>query len=208
MNHRPAICWMGLLLISSRACGAGVDDLRCEYLREPPGVDSRQPRLSWIINSDRRGERQTAFQVLVASTEELLSRDQGDLWDSGKVERGQSVQVEYAGRPLESRQRCHWKVRIWDKDGQPAAWSRPSLWTMGLLKAEDWRAKWITMQVSAGLPHPWLRRSFELKSAATRAEVYVNTPGHYELYINGQKVGSDVLAPAHVNLKKRFGSGP
>ena len=68
MNHRTAICLMGLLLISSRACGAGVDDLRCEYLREPLGVDSRQPRLSWIINSDRRGERQTAYQVLVAST--------------------------------------------------------------------------------------------------------------------------------------------
>jgi len=204
-DRHTAIRLMGLvLLISSRACGAGVDDLRCEYLREPQGVDTPQPRLSWIINSNRRGERQTAYQVLVASREELLGKDQGDLWDSGKVESGQSVQVEYAGRPLESRQRCHWKVRIWDKEGRPAAWSRPSLWTMGLLKAEDWRAKWITMQVSAGLPHPWLRRSFELKSAATRAEVYVNTPGHYELYINGQKVGPDVLAPAHVNLKKRF----
>ena len=127
------------------------------------------------------------------------------MWDSGKVESGQSVQVEYAGRPLESRQRCHWKVRVWDKDGKPLPGVAPALWTMGLLKAEDWQAKWITGGSGSdkSMPHPWLRRNFELKSDVKTARVYVNTPGLYELFINGQKVGDDVLSPAYCQFKKR-----
>lgn len=205
MKRRTATALMVLSVLAlGRALGAGVDDLRCEYLREPLGVDTPRPRLSWVIHSDRRGERQTAYQILVARTAELLGQDRGDVWDSGKVEACQSTQVEYSGRPLKSRERCHWKVRLWDRDGKPAPWSPPSLWTMGFLKPDDWQAKWITMKVAGGLPHPWLRHGFELKSDVTRAEVYINTPSHYELCINGQKVGADVLAPAHVNLKRRF----
>ena len=178
--------------------------MRCEYLKNPWGLDTEQPRLSWILESPWRGVRQSAWQILVASSGDKLNADQGDLWDSGQVTSDQSIQVEYAGKPLESRTCCHWKVRVWDKDGQPSPWSQSAQWTMGLLKPEDWQARWITMNVSSGIAHPWLRRSFELKSEVARAEVYVNTPSHYELSINGQKVGSDVLAPAHVNLKNRF----
>jgi alpha-L-rhamnosidase len=117
--------------------------LRCEYRMDPPGIDAAQPRLSWEMNDSRRGAKQTAYQVLVASSPEKLAAGEGDLWDSGRVESGESSQVAYAGKPLESRTRCHWKVRLWDADGKPSAYSKPALWTMGLLKPADVQAKWI-----------------------------------------------------------------
>lgn len=118
-------------------------DQRCEYVREPLGIDEPFPRLSWILQSDERGQKQTAYQVLVASGPELLAKDNGDLWDSGRVESDQSTHVVYAGKPLASRMRCFWKVRVWDQGGRESPWSESARWTMGLLKPEDWQAKWI-----------------------------------------------------------------
>jgi alpha-L-rhamnosidase len=129
---------------SSLALAATVGDLRCEYRKDPFGIDASKPRLSWIIESQRRGDVQTAYQVLVASTADLLDKDRGDLWDSGKVVSDQSVCIPYAGRPLAPRALCFWKVWVWDKDGRPSAWSRPAFWAMGLLRAEDWKGRWIT----------------------------------------------------------------
>ncbi|MEI6780904.1 MAG: hypothetical protein WCQ21_08305 [Verrucomicrobiota bacterium] len=122
---------------------AEVANLRCEYRENPLGIDAAAPRLSWVMTSDRRGERQTAYRVLVASTPDLLAKDRGDLWDSGKVESDRSIQVEYAGKPLGSQMRCHWKVRVWAKDGKPCRWSKPAFWSMGLLEPSDWQARWI-----------------------------------------------------------------
>ena len=121
--------------------------LRCEYLMNPMGIDAVNPRLSWIIISSRRGEQQTAYQILVASSPQLLEMDKGDLWDTGRVLSDETCQIVYEGRPLASRQDCYWKVRIWDQDGC-SDWSRAARWQMGLLKPGDWTAKWI----SAGAP--------------------------------------------------------
>ena len=183
---------------------AEVTTLRCEYLTNPLGIDVARPRLSWVIESNRRGERQTAFQVLVASSEELLKKDKGDLWDSRKVASDQSIQLEYAGKLLESQQLCFWKVRIWDQDGKATGWSKPADWSMGLLKPEDWKAKWITNPDPKRLSHPWLRRTFELKEGVERAVIYVNTGSYYELHINGKKVGPYVLEPGITQVNKRF----
>jgi alpha-L-rhamnosidase len=121
-------------------------DLRCEYLKRPLGIDVSQPELSWRLESatsSSRGQSQTAYQVLIATSETALRHDQGDLWDSGKVLSDQSLHIAYAGRPLVSQQVCWWKVRVWDQAGQPSPWSQPARWSMGLLKPEDWKAKWI-----------------------------------------------------------------
>ena len=132
--------------------GLEVVALRCEHLNNPLGIDSPQPRLSWQLDAGAaHGVKQTAYQVLVASTPELLAQERGDLWDSGKVTSDKSVFVAYAGQPLASQQRCHWKIRVWpalsgvegDRAGQPSAWSQPALWMMGLLKPDDWHGKWI-----------------------------------------------------------------
>ena len=117
--------------------------LRCEYLTDPLGIETVAPRLSWLVESPQRGEKQTAYQILVASAPKLLAADQGDLWDSGKVAGDATSQVVYAGTRLVSRTQCYWKVRSWDKDGQASAWSKPASWTVGLLQASDWSAKWI-----------------------------------------------------------------
>ena len=138
-------------LIASHA--VEVENLRCEYLKDPLGVDVAKPRLSWKMETGNgkpeRGIKQTAYQILVASTPEILAKEKGDLWDSGKVAGDQSIQVEYAGKPLASRTDCHWKVRVWDKDGKASDWSQPALWRMGLLNPEDWQAKWIKPGVDA-----------------------------------------------------------
>jgi alpha-L-rhamnosidase len=120
-----------------------VKKLRCEYLVNPAAVDVVKLRLSWILKSDERGQMQSGYQILVASSEENIKQNKGDLWDSGKVESNQSTGVVYQGKPLKSRMRCYWKVRVWDKDSKVSVWSEAASWTMGLLKPKDWRAEWI-----------------------------------------------------------------
>ena len=187
-----------------------VDNLRCEYRVNPLGIDALKPGLSWKLETGNRkperGIRQTAYQILVASSADLLKKDTGDLWDSGKVVSDQSVHIDYQGKPLASGMLCHWKVRVWEEkleggNRKPekeavAAWSKPAFWRMGILKSEDWRAKWISFPGEDLNLSPWMRKSFDLSAAPTHAFVTVNIAGYAELYINGQKVGTDVLTPA------------
>ena len=121
------------------APAATLRDLRCERLTNPLGIDATKPGFHWIIESGQRGEIQTAYRILVASSPQALARNRGDLWDSGKVASEQSAQVQYCGRPLASRMKCYWKAMIWDSHGKPSAWSQPAFWTMGLLREEDWK---------------------------------------------------------------------
>ena len=137
------------LLLAASLHAADVANLRCEYLADPLGIDVLKPRLSWVIESAQRGERQTAYQVMVASTSEFLAKGQGDLWDSGKVASEQSTLVEYGGKPLVSGMRYEWKVRVWDHAGKASEWSKPAAWTMGILKPEDWTARWISTEMEA-----------------------------------------------------------
>ena len=137
----------------AEASAVDLTNPRCEYLVNPQGIDLPRPRLGWMMEdlksasgnpqSATRGRKQTAYQVLVASSEELLKNDKGEWWDSGKVASEQSVLAEDNGKPPGSWKQCHWKVRVWDKDGRTSDWSQPAAWTMGLLKPEDWQAKWI-----------------------------------------------------------------
>ena len=110
-----------------------VGELRCENLENPQGIDATQPRLSWKLHSNARDQMQTAYQILVASSQKDLSANKGDLWDSGKISSDQSIQIPYAGKPLAARAECFWKVRVWDQDGKVSDWSKPAQWTIGLL---------------------------------------------------------------------------
>jgi alpha-L-rhamnosidase len=179
-------------------------NLRCEYLVNPLGIDETQPRLSWKSESDQRGQMQSAYRLLVAGSREKLDKNVGDLWDSGKVKSDQSIHLAYDGKELTSRMQCFWKVMVWDKDGKASSWSEPAQWSMGLLKPEDWIAKWVTNPAPKRLSHPWLRRTFDLKEDVERAEIHVNTPSYYELRINGKKVSPYVLTPGISKFDKRF----
>lgn len=194
------------LMATLFASGASIQDLRCEYLTNPAGIDVVNPRLSWIIESTHRGERQTAYEVLVASSADKLAKNHGDLWNSGKVESDQTTQLEYSGKPLLSGSQCFWKVRIWDRSGKVSDWSKPSNWTMGLLDSADWKAKWIG--VNDPTPTEWarpryMRRSFTLDRMIRRATVYATALGLYELRLNGKRVGDHLLAPEWTNYNKR-----
>lgn len=184
--------------------------LRVEYLTDPLGVQETRPRMSWILNADARGVHQTAYQILAASSEALLGKETGDLWDSGKVESDQMAHVVYAGKPLQAEQDVFWKVRVWTQDGEPTPWSAVARWRMGLLTVADWKAKWISVPGPApaakGLParpSPMLRKRFEVGKQLKRAVVSVTSLGMYELRINGRRVGDQLLTPEWTNYHKR-----
>jgi alpha-L-rhamnosidase len=149
LNARLLLAATAFVLLPAVAIGSSPPrpvDLRCEYLKNPLGIDAPQPRLSWVLEPGSRAERdqrQTAYQVLVATSLKKLNSEQGDLWDGGKTPSDRSIQIPYAGQLLMSGQECFWKLRIWDQEGKSSGWSEPARWTMGLLNRSDWRAKWI-----------------------------------------------------------------
>jgi alpha-L-rhamnosidase len=210
-----SVCFLGSNMAGAQAIR--VADLRCEYLADPLGVDAPRPRLTWVIQSDQRGQRQTAYQVLVASTPALLEQDRGDLWDNGKVASEETANVVYRGEPLASRQACHWKVRAWDRDGKPSPWSAPARWEMGLLKPDDWQAKWIAApppvnaqpESLAGAKWIWCpeagvdpakdapagKRFFRCRvnvpaaEMPGRASLLLSVDDEYTLFVNGRQIG-------------------
>lgn len=144
------------LFICLSSYGAVVENLRCEYLKDPLGIDILSPRLSWIMTSDQRGDFQSAYQIMVASSSTLLNSDHADIWDSGKITSVESIHINYQGKPLQAAGRYFWKVRIWDKNGKPSGWSRPAFWSMGLLSPDDWHnACWIAYKESDQWKKEW-----------------------------------------------------
>src|SRR6516162_5691564 len=139
-----SFCFTAVIACHAAQSGAGGNSaepggltpsyLRCENRETPLGMDVPAPRLSWIVESLKRGQKQTAYRILVAGSEANLGRDQGDLWDSGRVAGDETTGIEYAGQPLRSHQACFWKVRVWDKEGLPSTWSQPAFWSMGMVE--------------------------------------------------------------------------
>ncbi len=179
---------------------------RCEYRENPLGIDAPWLRLSWQLLSDRRGTRQTAYRIRVASSEAALADDTRLLWDSGRVETDQSVHVEYAGPRLTSGQCVYWKVIVWDDVGNQAE-STPAWWEMGLLDRADWSGQWIGAPFVGGTrttsPAPHLRKEFALAKPVATARLYVTALGVYECYLNGAHVSGDVLTPGWTDYTKR-----
>ncbi len=203
-----------LAALNSPAAGLAPVRLRCEYLENPQAVDASPPRLSWGLESEEREQRQTAYQVLVASSRRLLDREQGDLWDSGRVATNQAAQVPYAGKPLASRQACFWKVRVWDARRKRSDWSESAGWSMGLLQPGDWRADWISFRDPAPLhtsreqlhlpPARHYRREFvAARQKVRRATLYATALGIYEARVNGQRVSDDLFAPGWTDYRQR-----
>ncbi len=189
-----------------------VSRLRCEYQDRPLGIDHPAPRLNWIVESSVRGQKQTAYRVLVARNMKALRAGRGDLWDSGVVESEQSVHIVYAGSTLNSGQRCFWKVKVWDKDGVSSDWSNASYWEMGLLKTGDWKAQWINdakplPETDADFyrddPAPLFRREFKVSRPVRRARLYISALGYVHPRLNGSAVGDCHLEPLWTLPNKR-----
>ena len=187
--------------------------LLCERMLNPQGIDAVTPRLSWISTATERAQVQTAYRIIVASSLKNLKTNMGDLWDSKKVESSESLNVIYNGKPLTSTMACYWKVKVWDKKGIESPWSQPSQWTMGLLSDSDWKGKWIGLDKAMGaddikseasrLSARMVRKEFTAKKKIKRAVAYVCGLGLFEFSVNGKKVGDQVLAPALSEYNKR-----
>jgi alpha-L-rhamnosidase len=181
-----------------------VQNLLCENSISPVGIDVTQPRFSWQLVSDKRNVMQTAYEIRVGTTIASLQKGENLFWSSGKVSSlsdrqpayrtdragAQSVQVEYSGNELSSRQRYYWQVRVWDNYGNVSEWSEPAFWQMGLLHPSDWKAQWIKVgykEDTALRQCPMFRKEFETNKKIESATAYITSHGMYEAYINGAK---------------------
>lgn len=197
---------IGLLLATAVPAWASMkpEHLKCEYLTNPICVDTAAPRLSWTIPAHSRSWRQSAYRVLVASSEGQLREGRADLWDSGQVSTDQCAQVAYTGAPLKSAQLCWWKVRVWDAAGKASDYSAPAKWEMGLLSPSEWHGKWIARTENKEYePAPLLRREVNLQGKVKRARVYICGLGYYELRVNGTRVGTRTLDPGYTRFDRR-----
>ncbi|HYW79877.1 MAG TPA: family 78 glycoside hydrolase catalytic domain, partial [Thermoguttaceae bacterium] len=211
MKHRAKLVMFLIMLASCIACdrraGAApqAGHLTCEYRVDPIGIDTIVPRLGWWVESAARGEMQTAYQVLVASSPEKLGSEEGDLWDTGRVASGQNVHVVYRGKTLQPGQRCWWKVRIWGRDPTASDWSDTSTWQIALLRDADWSARWVgpepTDKPNQG--STLLRKRFTLPKAVKHATASVCGLGWFELHVNRTKAGNHVLAPPNSRYGRR-----
>jgi hypothetical protein len=212
-QQRPRPVWIAIAIASALtlplAAELTIATPRCEYLVNPLGIDTPKPRLSWVVESTRRNERQSAYQILVSSSTKLLQADKGDYWDSGKVPGQMTNQIFYEGVPLKSRMRCHWKVRSWDKDGNASSWSAPASWSIGLLETSDWTAKWIDASaapktVKAGEMPSIVKASYEAIDGSgafdlTEKLADLAKSGSFNIDVGNDSLGGD---PSYLHAKQ------
>lgn len=203
---------------AENACS--VYNLKCEQESNPLGIETRHPRFSWQINAEARNFEQKGWQILVADSPEELESDKGNIWNSGKVKGSSSVLMPFAGNELKAGHTYFWKVRIWDQNGKPSPWSLTSRFTMGLLIENDWNnAGWIALEndkkeeiITTGIHAPLVngqigdtktgmyrlpqfRKEFSLNKKVKQAIAFISGLGHFDLFLNGNKVGDNFLDP-------------
>jgi alpha-L-rhamnosidase len=200
-------------------------NLRCEYRVNPLGVDTKNLRFSWELQSSRSNILQSACRILVADNEALLAKNIGNVWDSKKATSAASIQVEYKGKELKPAKKYFWKVMVWDNKGAVSSWSSAAMWQMGLFTNTDWNnAQWIahdrlpdSLKIIP-LAHgrgkrewgtrkdilPLLRKDFNvsLNKAVINATVFVSGLGQFEMSLNGAKVGDHFLDPGWTQYSK------
>ncbi|GIZ09491.1 alpha-rhamnosidase [Flavobacterium sp. UMI-01] len=202
------------------------ESLTCDAIANPTAIENKQPSLSWIIKTKGYNKSQSAYQVLVASTEAKLNEKEADLWNSNQVKSSKSAYVKYTGKELQATQKYYWKVKIWDDKGESSNWSSVQTFQMGLLDKNNWgESKWISLnkdnrtsphrfreyqigkmkepEMVAGQAAGYFRNEISTQKKIKNAQAYICGLGYYEWYINGKKVGDHVLDPAPSNYDKQ-----
>ncbi|MFN8356838.1 MAG: glycoside hydrolase family 78 protein [Spirosomataceae bacterium] len=171
-----------------------VKDLSCEHLTNPIGIDAQKPRLSWKLTASQRNTLQIAYQIRVATSAQFDKKSV--VWDSGKINSGESILQTYAGPALQATKRYYWQVKVWDNKGTESAWSEAAFWEMGI---SNWTAQWIDPEQEINTkttpPSPLLRKEFTLKKKVQSARLYVSSRGLNTMYINGQRVSDYYFTP-------------
>jgi alpha-L-rhamnosidase len=210
------------ITLKAQTTALQVAELHCQSSKNPLGVESKNPVLSWQTSSNLRGAAQLAYQILVADNEEKLRQNIGNIWDSKKVISSQSLQITYNGMALKAGNQYYWKVKVWDNKGN-AKWSSPAYWQMGLFNTADWKgALWIGYEKMAeadkivpaingagkkeiGLREnilPLLRKEFVVSKQLKKATIFISGLGHFDLSLNGEKVGDHFLDPGWTQYDK------
>ncbi len=188
------------------------DRLTCEYIDNPLGIDTPKPRLSWTLTASIRNQRQTAYELIVSKNLKEISQGKGAVWNSGKVTTDQSLHIEYNGQALQSFTRYYWRVRVYDANGEASAWSQPAWFETAMLTLADRQAKWIgdgskqfdrDEDFYQNDPMPLFRRTFKTNKKVASARLYICGLGYYEAYLNGQKIGNNVLDPGWTAHRKQ-----
>ena len=180
-----------------------VADLKCENLINPLGIDNTSPHFSWKLKGDGWKQGQTYYEIQVSSDSLSLADDKADLWDTGKVKSDASVMVPYQGKQLNSRSMCYWRVRAWNSKKKVSAWSPVARFGVGILEKNQMQGEYIGSSAEGGkICAPILRKKVRMTKGET-AILHVNTLGYHEIYVNGEKVGEDILTPAVSHLSKR-----
>ena len=197
--------------IADKTIEIEINNLRCELIDNPVGIDIAVPRLSWELDSKERSVIQLSYRILVSSSLEKLNANEGDLWDSRTVKSDESVFIPYGGEILKSRMECYWKVCVNTNKGK-SEWSKPAKWTMGLLTPQEWDAKWIGLDQSFEWEDPtadntrlaarYFRKEFTALQQPEKATLYLCGLGLYKLYINGEMIGEQELSPTPTDYRK------
>ncbi len=184
--------------------------LSCDYRQNPLGISTPAPRLSWMLKGAGRDLRQSAYEIMVSTS---AQGSRGDVWSTGKVSSGENIHIPFQGAPLQAFTRYWWRVRVYDGNGKPSAWSQPAWFETAAMQASDWQGKWIgdgsktpdkPEDFYKDDPMPLLRKQFGTKGKVASARLYISGLGYYEAYINGKKVGDHVLDPGWTTYNKRI----
>ncbi|MCZ4224825.1 family 78 glycoside hydrolase catalytic domain [Pedobacter rhodius] len=204
-------------LLTQLFAQVAVTGLKCEYRDNPLGIETLNPRLSWQLTSQNQNVVQTAYRILVSDNPLSLSKNLGNVWDTKKVISDASIQIKYNGAKLQPTKVYYWKVMVWDNHKNSSSWSVPSKWQMSL--SGNWNgANWIAYErlpdAQRFLPAqgdnnlvkndilPILRKEFVLKKAIKSATVYIAGLGHFDLSLNGQKVGDHFMDAGWTEFEK------
>ncbi|WP_299064227.1 family 78 glycoside hydrolase catalytic domain [uncultured Polaribacter sp.] len=184
-----------------------------EGFKNPIGFYNSKPTFSWKLPASESNKSQSAYQIVVASTPDLLP-DNADLWDSKKQKSNQSTFVKYQGQALQSRQKVYWQVKYWNQNGEVSQWSNINSFEFGLLKNSDWKAKWTGLDTAKDsikgvrkfLMHrpQYLRKGFELASDVVSARMYITAKGVFDVHLNGKDVSNDVMTPGWTPYNHRI----
>jgi alpha-L-rhamnosidase len=188
-----------------------IDRMTCEYRVNPLGMDEWLPRFAWTFRSSHRDQYQSAYRILVASSREKLEKNTGDIWDSGAQPSGDNINALFAGRPLAPFTRYFWKIKATDRTGNETPWSVTAWFETAMLHAANWQGAWIgngqptpdrDEDFYKDRPAPWFKKEFKLAKTISSARLYISGLGYYEAYLNGKKIGDQVLDPGWTNYAK------
>ncbi len=184
--------------------GLLVQNLQCEFLSNPRGVEQTQPYLSWEIDAPgQRNVFQSFYRILVYNSDRIPEDGTIPIWDSGKIKSGNSVNVRYGGEFLQSAKKYFWKIQIEDHSGNASEFSEWASFETGILHKEEWLGKWIFAPHIDSSNCPYLRYDFDLDKTPLFAPAYVASVGYHELYVNGKKASDAVLTPSVSDLRNR-----